>query len=265
MIAIVDPGRRAAPAPSSAIAEHDHGDAGDRLAGLDRGCVVQRILHGVLSCGSVGDGLRARSRATRSASRTSATSSTFPVPCLEHLVDGLGDRRARGSGPARNASTATSLAPLSVAGRPAAGPTGRVGEAQAREGLEVGRLEGERAERRPVDRRRTAGRGGAGAPRARPIGRRMSGIDSWAMVAPSVNSTMPWTTDCGCTTTSIRSKLDAEQLVGLDHLEALVHQRRRVDRDLRPHGPGRVRERVGDGDVGQLGPASGRGTARRSR
>ena len=47
-------------------------------------------------------------------------------------------------------------------------------------------------------------------------------------------------TDCGCTTTSIRSNGDAEQLVGLDHLEALVHQRRRVDRDLGAHVPGGV-------------------------
>ena len=34
----------------------------------------------------------------------------------------------------------------------------------------------------------------------------MSGIDSWAIVAPSWNVTMPCTTDCGCTTTSMRSK-----------------------------------------------------------
>ena len=34
----------------------------------------------------------------------------------------------------------------------------------------------------------------------------MSGVESWAMVAPSTNSTMPCTIDCGCTTTSMRSK-----------------------------------------------------------
>ena len=34
----------------------------------------------------------------------------------------------------------------------------------------------------------------------------MSGFDSCAMVAPSTNSTMPCTIDCGCTTTSMRSK-----------------------------------------------------------
>jgi hypothetical protein len=74
-----------------------------------------------------------------------------------------------------------------------------------------------------------------GAPSARPIGRRMSGIESWAMVAPSRNSTIAWITDCGCTTTSIAVEVDAEQLVRLDDLEALVHERRRVDRDLGAH------------------------------
>ncbi len=33
-----------------------------------------------------------------------------------------------------------------------------------------------------------------------------------------------------------------EQIVSLDQLEALVRKRGRVDRDLRPHGPGGVRE-----------------------
>ena len=47
--------------------------------------------------------------------------------------------------------------------------------------------------------------------------------------------------------------VDAEQLVGLDHLEALVHQRRRVDRDLRAHLPRRVGQRLVDVDVGELG------------
>ena len=37
---------------------------------------------------------------------------------------------------------------------------------------------------------------------------------------------------------------DAEQVMCLDHLEALVHQRRRVDRDPPAHLPGRVRERL---------------------
>ena len=37
------------------------------------------------------------------------------------------------------------------------------------------------------------------------MGSRMSGSDSWASVDPSRNSTMEWTTDCGCTTIPIRS------------------------------------------------------------
>ena len=40
------------------------------------------------------------------------------------------------------------------------------------------------------------------------------------------------------------SARDAEQPVRLDHLEALVHQRRRVDRDLAAHLPRRMAQRV---------------------
>ena len=36
----------------------------------------------------------------------------------------------------------------------------------------------------------------------------------------------------------------SEEEVRLDHLEALVRERRRVDRDLRAHAPGRVSERI---------------------
>ena len=37
------------------------------------------------------------------------------------------------------------------------------------------------------------------------MGRRMSGIDSWATAAPSTNSTIEWTIDWGWTTTSMAS------------------------------------------------------------
>ena len=46
--------------------------------------------------------------------------------------------------------------------------------------------------------------------------------------------------------------VEPEQLVGLDHLEALVHERRGVDRDLRAHVPRGVLERVGDRDQRKL-------------
>src|SRR5438552_18147399 len=45
----------------------------------------------------------------------------------------------------------------------------------------------------------------------------------------------------------------AEQEVRLDQLEALVCERRRVDRDLPPHPPGRMRECLLRRDVFQVG------------
>ena len=49
---------------------------------------------------------------------------------------------------------------------------------------------------------------------------------------------------------------DAEEQVGLDQLEPLVDQRGGVERDHRAHVPRRVGQRLGDGDVGQLGALS---------
>src|SRR5690349_509257 len=46
----------------------------------------------------------------------------------------------------------------------------------------------------------------SGQPRASAIGMRISGGLAWAIVDPSVNSTIEWITDCGCTTTLILSK-----------------------------------------------------------
>ncbi len=50
----------------------------------------------------------------------------------------------------------------------------------------------------------------------------------------------------------------AEEVMGLDRLEALVHQRRRVDRDPPAHRPGRVRERLLDADPGEIGATAER-------
>ena len=49
---------------------------------------------------------------------------------------------------------------------------------------------------------------------------------------------------CGCTTHVDPLGRDVEEPARLDHLEALVHQRRRVDRDLRAHLPVRVGQRL---------------------
>ena len=45
----------------------------------------------------------------------------------------------------------------------------------------------------------------SGQPSASAIGSRMSGGLACAIVDPSTNVTIEWTTDCGCTTTSMRS------------------------------------------------------------
>ena len=42
--------------------------------------------------------------------------------------------------------------------------------------------------------------------------------------------------------------VEPEEVVRLDQLEALVRERRRVDRDLRPHRPRRMREGLLHGD-----------------
>ena len=68
------------------------------------------------------------------------------------------------------------------------------------------------------------------------------GPPSCAMIEPSASSTIEWTIDCGWMTTSIVRKI--EQPVRLDHLEAFVHQRGRIDGDLAAHPPRRMAQRV---------------------
>ncbi len=79
---------------------------------------------------------------------------------------------------------------------------------------------------------------------------RMSGRPS-CQGNQSTNSTSEWTT------LQVHQYLDAfagyaEQVVGLDDFQALVHQRRRIDRDLRPHRPFRVGNGLGQGDLGRF-------------
>ena len=56
-----------------------------------------------------------------------------------------------------------------------------------------------------------------------------------------------------------------EQVMRLDQLKAFVHQRRGIDRDLRPHDPGRMLERLLHRHLAQLLHATTCGTARRRR
>ena len=92
----------------------------------------------------------------------------------------------------------------------------------------------------------------------------MSGVPSWALSEPSTNRTAEWTTLCGWTTTSIASYVDIVQPVRFDHFQALVRERRRVDRDLRAHRPGRMAEGLSAGDGRQVRRAR-RGTDRPTR
>ena len=72
----------------------------------------------------------------------------------------------------------------------------------------------------------------------------MSAAPSSACIEPSRNVISACTTDCGCTSTSSASGGKAEEMMRLDQLEALVHERRRIDGDLGAHRPGRVRDRL---------------------
>ena len=58
--------------------------------------------------------------------------------------------------------------------------------------------------------------------------------------------------DCGVHDDLDLVVADPEEFVGLDDLEALVHQRAGVDGDLRAHLPGRMGQGIGDGDRFQL-------------
>ena len=118
---------------------------------------------------------------------------------------------------------------------PRCGPGARQGNAPGRALRNRG---GRRAGCRAILHRRLSR---SGQPSACAIGVRMSGLPSCASIEPSTYSTSECTMLCGWTTTSTCARRQAEQQAGLDQLQALVHERRRVDRDLAPHHPARMR------------------------
>ena len=200
---------------------------------------------------------RARARAHSSAASTSATvagSAVHPSAASSTRAS-ASVMPVNAQRPARNAATASSLAAFSTAGTQPPGAPGRTGEAHARERVVVERLEGPALRRVPPAR--TAPRPAA-AParpaRARSAAACPAGWPGRAWRRPT-KVTIECTIDCGCTTTSIRSYGHAEQQVGLDQLQPLVDQRGRVERDHRAHVPGRMGQRLVDGDAGQLGAA----------
>ena len=129
------------------------------------------------------------------------------------------------------------------AGRGAARRRRLPGEREAAERLGVGRLEREPADGARGRAARPARRRARDSAARRRSARACPGSPRCASEAPSFRCTSACTIDSGCTTTSMPLVGEAEQVVGLDQLEALVHQRRRVDRDLAAHVPGRVRQR----------------------
>ena len=137
-----------------------------------------------------------------------------------------------------------------------AGPAGRVGQVEAAEGRPVRRARS-RASRAGSSRwRRTHGPAGRGRPgRSRSAGA-CPGSESWAMVEPSANVDHRVDDRLGVHDDLDAVVVDPEQLVRLDHLQALVHERRGVDRDLGPHGPGRMGQGLGDGHAAQLRQAA---------
>ena len=129
------------------------------------------------------------------------------------------------------------------------------GEPQGREGVVVDGLEGERPDGRQVERlhgdvdalgvvQRVADRdahvGIAEVRQRGTVAQHHVGVDDRLRVHDDVDALVG----------------RPEQVVGLDELEALVHERRGVDRDLAAHRPGGVLEGLLDGDRGKLGTAA---------
>ncbi len=89
-------------------------------------------------------------------------------------------------------------------GESTASATDGLRECDRGEGLAVERFERPRRRRGPIERSSDPPtRCGQSSPSE--IGSRMSGGEAWAIVEPSMNSTIECTMDCGCTTTSMSS------------------------------------------------------------
>ena len=201
-------------------------------------------------------------RRPRRAPRTSAPAATGARSSVSSITAAMPRNRSR---PPRNACTATSLAAFSVHGAvPPARAASRARRRQ-RERLLVDRLERQRPRRstrssgahRDVDALGVVQRVGdrhahvrvAEVRERRAVAQLDQAVDDRLRVDDDVDLLVR----------------RAEQVVGLDQLEPLVHQRRRVDRDLAAHRPGRVGERLLDRDVLEVCRACGRGTGRPRR
>src|SRR5690606_37411172 len=149
---------------------------------------------------------RARCRAQASAAWTVARSrlAAGTPSCSARTCSRMSVMASKLSRPTRKAATHSSLAALRTAGW--------VAEAAAawrarRTPRKVSSSSGSKVQLVASSQRHaaTARWGRAGQDWASAMGRRMSGGDAWAMVEPSTNSTIEWTTDCGWTTTVMSS------------------------------------------------------------
>src|SRR3954449_2775930 len=152
----------------------------------------------------------ARSRAHASACSTSSTVPGFPTVAWRSLSHSPSTAAIvsticrNATFPAWKAATSASLAALYTAGaQPPAAPARRArstaGNATGSSGSNVHPWA--TAQSTPAAASGTR----SGQPSASEIGSRMSGGEAWAMVEPSLNSTIEWMIDCGWTTTWMRS------------------------------------------------------------
>ena len=185
------------------------------------------------------------------------------VMLRDYLGDDVNDPGERES--ARQERVDADLVGGVVGGRGgAAGRPRLAGDADGGERLLVQRLEGPGVGGGPVDRRGGAGDpvrpaqrerdrdphvGRAGLRDRRPVGELDHRVDHRLPVHHHLD----------------RVEADPEQQVGLDHLQALVDQRRGVDRDDRPHVPGGVGQRLLRASPAASSARLRCGTGRRSR
>ena len=180
----------------------------------------------------------AKSRAQRSASSTVARPSAGTFRCRSSTASMSRGDAEKPEPPVRNAATATSLAALRTAGAvpPAPPPPG---PAQGREAPQVRRP---RSRGAPPPSNRGIVHRSRCAPASRGPGRSACACRGCrAGPGSSRPRTPPASARCSADGRPPRPGAGhAEQQAGLDQLEALVHQRGRIDRDLAAHAPARV-------------------------
>ena len=185
----------------------------------------------------------ARSRARRSASKTSSAS-VASAPSHDDRVSATTSAiDPHPMRPARKAATPTSFPALSQAGaRPPARPASSARSRQAK----TSRSGGSKS-RRPSEDQSMAP---IGVPEATGVAERVPDGQSHVWLGKlghrrSVNELHHRVYDrLGVNNDRDPVVIHAEQLVGLDDLEALVHEGGGVHRDLRPHLPGRMGQRL---------------------